>query len=174
MECVMEMKKIQLTNDDYKGYVEHIRHNGRGIIVKDGKLLLSFESNNKRYITPGGGLEEGETLEECCVRELLEETGMLVRPIEEYMEVEEFFDTWQHFSHFFICELIEDTGHVHLTEAEAKAEYKNVWMPFEEALKEFGSYEKYHSWNLPDYGLYRREYLALKEYAEKYLGMTAL
>jgi 8-oxo-dGTP pyrophosphatase MutT (NUDIX family) len=81
MECVKGMKKIQLTNDDYKGYVEHIRHNGRGIIVKDGRLLLSFELNNKRYITPGGGLEEGETLEECCVRELLEETGMLVRPI---------------------------------------------------------------------------------------------
>ena len=93
---------------------------------------------------------------------------MLVRPIEEYMEIEEFFDTWQHFSHFFICELIEDTGDVHLTEAEAKAEYTNVWMPFDEALKEFTDYEKYHSWNLPDYGLYRREYHALKEYAAKY------
>ena len=58
--------------------------------------------------------------------------------------------------------------------AEAKAEYKNVWMPFEEALKEFGDYEKFHSWNLPDYGLYRREYMALKEYAEKYPGMTGL
>ena len=68
----------------------------------------------------------------------------------------------------FICELIEDTGHVHLTEAEAKAEYKNVWMPFDEALKMFEGYEKYHSWNLPDYGLYRREYHALTEYAERY------
>ena len=56
------MKKIQLTNDDYKGYVEHVRHNARGIVVKDGKVLLSHEVKNKRYITPGGGLEESETL----------------------------------------------------------------------------------------------------------------
>ena len=162
------MKKIQLTNDDYKGYVEHVRHNARGIVVKDGKVLLSHEVKNKRYITPGGGLEEGETLEECCVRELLEETGMKVKPIEEYMEIEEFFDTWQHFSHFFVCELIEDTGERHFTDYEAKANCTNVWMPFEEALEMFANYEKYHSWNLPDYGLYRREYHALKEYVQKY------
>jgi ADP-ribose pyrophosphatase YjhB (NUDIX family) len=162
------VKKIQLTNDDYKGYVEHVRHNGRGIVVKDGKVLLSYEAGNDRYITPGGGLEEGETLEDCCVRELLEETGIKVKPIEEYMEIEEFFDTWQHFSHFFICEFIEDTGERHLTEAEEKAAYKNVWIPFDEALKMFEDYERFHSWNLPDYGLYRREYHALKEYAEKF------
>ena len=82
------MKKIQLVNEDYEGHVDVCRHACRGIVIKDGKILLSYESNEDKYIIPGGGVEEGETFAECCAREIKEETGMIVKPIEEYLEIE--------------------------------------------------------------------------------------
>lgn len=157
------MNKILLINDDYLGHVERIRHCARGIVIEEGKVLLSYLSNTGYYMIPGGGVEEGESLAKCCERELLEETGIIVRAKEEIAEIEELFDIWQHFSHFFICELVRDTGETHFTEAEEEAGYKNVWLPLEEAVNIFGKYEEYRMKDIPLYGLYRREFTALTE-----------
>ena len=158
------MKNLQLKNDDYLGYVKTLRHACRGIVVNDGKILLGYEANNGKYIIPGGGLEDGETYEQCCERELLEETGMQVRAKEEYLEIEELFLDWRHINHYFVCELIKDTGSINLTEGEKKAGCTFKWLPIEQALDIFGRYEDFHKTNIADYGLYRREYSALKEF----------
>lgn len=57
------------------------RVNVRGIIVKDGKLFAvrHYDSDGKArdaWCTPGGGLDEGETLHEGIRREMVEETGI--------------------------------------------------------------------------------------------------
>ena len=44
------MKKFQIINDDYEGHVDICRHACRGIVIKDGKILLSYESNEDKYI----------------------------------------------------------------------------------------------------------------------------
>jgi ADP-ribose pyrophosphatase YjhB (NUDIX family) len=160
------MKKIQLINDDYWGHFERLRHACRGIVVSDGKVLLSYETKNNKYMIPGGGVEEGETYSECCERELLEETGMKVKAIEEYLEIEELFENWKHVNHYFICELIEDTGIQHLTDGEKEAGYVSRWIDLDEAIKDFGDYERFHNVDIADYGLYRREFMSLKEYKE--------
>lgn len=159
-------KHILLINDDYLGHVDHLRHACRGILVRDGMVLLNYEANNSKYIIPGGGVEENETYAECCKREMLEETGMKVRAKTEYLEIEELFDVWRHINHYFVCELLEDTGRQNLTEAEKRAGYVCRWVPFAEALALFGKYEDFHESNIADYGLYRREYTALKEYEQ--------
>ena len=158
------MEKLQLTNDDYLGYVNRLRHACRGIVVYDGKVLLSYETKYDKYMIPGGGVEEGENYAECCERELLEETGMKVSAKEEYLEVEELFLDWRHINHYFVCDFIEDTGKQNLTEGEKEAGYKAVWLPLEEAIEMFSKYERFHETAIEDYGLYRREYLALKAY----------
>ena len=52
-----------------------------GILVEDGKLLVSDEYIQRREITklPGGGLEYGEGPIDCVIREFKEETDLTVR-----------------------------------------------------------------------------------------------
>jgi ADP-ribose pyrophosphatase YjhB (NUDIX family) len=57
------------------------RINVRGIIVKDGKLFAVRHrwldgSGKEFWCTPGGGLEDGETIHDGIQREMIEETGV--------------------------------------------------------------------------------------------------
>jgi ADP-ribose pyrophosphatase len=52
-------------------------HAGAALLVRRGKEPL-----RGRWVVPGGTVELGETLEEAVVREVLEETGIAVRPLE--------------------------------------------------------------------------------------------
>jgi len=162
------VKQIQLINDDYRGHVEILRHACRGILVRDGKILLCHEPKSGLYNIPGGGVEGHESYTECCEREMLEETGFKIKAITRYLDIEELFDVWRHFNHYFVCELIEDTGVQHLTEAEKLAGYTNAWVPLQDAIEIFGRYEDYHDKDIAIYGLYKREFAALTEYIKEW------
>ena len=53
-----------------------------GILIEDGCILLVEQavtpSLSRRWSLPGGGVEAGETLAKCLVREVREETGLEV------------------------------------------------------------------------------------------------
>ncbi len=51
----------------------------RGIVFKDGRLLM-IESNNGELKFPGGGMEDDEDDIKTLIRETLEETGFTVVP----------------------------------------------------------------------------------------------
>jgi 8-oxo-dGTP diphosphatase len=56
-----------------------------GVVVRDGRVLLirrGKEPLRGRWVVPGGTVELGETLEEALVREMEEETGLHVQPVE--------------------------------------------------------------------------------------------
>ncbi len=42
------------------------------------KVLLTKRGDNGRWCLPGGQLDSGECVEETCIREVLEETGLVV------------------------------------------------------------------------------------------------
>ena len=69
------MKEIEISGANRFETFARTRGAGRGIIVRDGKILLSHETVSGWWLVPGGGMEEGETAESCCVREVEEETG---------------------------------------------------------------------------------------------------
>lgn len=55
-----------------------------GICINEQMEILmvkSFESES--WAVPSGGMEEGESPEECCVREVKEETGYDVKVVEQ-------------------------------------------------------------------------------------------
>ena len=59
-----------------------MRNRSVAIVVRDGKILMERlcykDANNGRefFSLPGGGIEEGETPDECVLREVMEETGL--------------------------------------------------------------------------------------------------
>ena len=49
--------------------------------MREGKLLVTKDKKDNFYKIPGGTLQEGESLEECTIRELMEETGFFCKII---------------------------------------------------------------------------------------------
>lgn len=63
------------------------RVNGEAYVVREGAYGIVLNDENKiavvknqfGYFLPGGGIEEGESYEECLVREFREETGYSIK-----------------------------------------------------------------------------------------------
>ena len=73
------MKVIEILGEDREPSYTKIIEGCRGILVRDGKILLSYYKNENQYLIPGGGVEADEDLAHCCIRELAEETGVMVQ-----------------------------------------------------------------------------------------------
>ncbi len=51
------------------------------VVINDrGEVLLQLRRDTKTWAPPSGGLEPGENLAQCAIREVLEETGIEVIP----------------------------------------------------------------------------------------------
>ena len=138
----------------------------RGIVVEDGKILLSYETVSDQWFIPGGGLEAGETLEDCVIRELAEETGCVVRPLEQFLSIYEYYEEWEYISHYFLCEVTGQTNR-NLTRAEKALGLEPRWIPLEEAAAIFAAHES-HARNEEKRGCYLREHQALRAYGDVY------
>lgn len=160
------MKKIKIISPDYLGYVERERVATRAIIIKDDKILLGYEAKPDQYIIPGGGLEKGETLDECVVREVKEETGLIIEPIKCYLEITELFLTIKHINYYYFVSITSETGETSLTQGEINEGLTSRWVETNEAVKIFSKYNDYRG-NVEKYGLYKRELKALKEALKK-------
>lgn len=54
---------------------EFFRRAVRGVVLRQSEILLLYTARYDDYSLPGGGVDEGESLEAAMVRELGEETG---------------------------------------------------------------------------------------------------
>ena len=84
--------------------MENKKNRARAIIFKDNKIVAMYRERENRvfYSFPGGGAEEGETLQECVVREVFEEFGLTVEPIKQVY----IYESQYNIEHFFICRWI--------------------------------------------------------------------
>ncbi len=83
---------------------EKKRKRARGIVFLDGKLVSMYREFQGRvfYTIPGGGMEEGETEEECVKREVFEEFGLVVEPIKKVYV----YESETSIEHFYVCEYV--------------------------------------------------------------------
>lgn len=63
----------------------------------------------KRWSVPSGGLENGETLEQCCIREVKEETGYDIQIMQNLFVKKEAILGYKIEAHYFLVEVIGGT-----------------------------------------------------------------
>ena len=156
------MKKIDITGNNYLGSFSFSRTTCRAIIIKDGKILLSYETKTNTYMIPGGGIEKNETDSLAVIREVAEETGYLIKPKELVLEIDEYYENKKYINKYFCAEIVGKTERK-LTEEETRNGLEPTWLSIEEIESIFAHHQDYAGVDEMRSGLYLREYTALKE-----------
>jgi len=62
------------------------RYSSCGIVIRENEIAMAYIKEYGVYVIPGGGIEPGETKEQAVIREMREETGLVIIPesIREY------------------------------------------------------------------------------------------
>ena len=154
------MKTIEIVGKNYFGHWTHERTACRGVIIEDGRVLLSYAVRDDLWMIPGGGLEAGEDEGTCCVRELAEETGRVVLPSACALELQEYYEDCKYVSRYFFGAVV-GRCQSKLTEAEQRMGLEPRWLPVEEALQIFSRHDDYAATDEERRGIYQREYTAL-------------
>lgn len=110
-----ELFTIDKKNYDVNGTVGK-RPSVRGIIVKDGRIAMMHSLKYDYYKLPGGGIEEGESFEDTLVREVREESGLIVKKdtIKEFgyvrrIEKGRIEDIFVQENYYYLCD-VEEIG----------------------------------------------------------------
>ena len=156
------MKIIDIVGDNYLGKWNKTRTACRGIVIENSEILLSYERVTGQWMIPGGGLEENESEADCCIREVAEETGILVNASECLLEIDEYYENWKLISKYFICK-VKGTTNTKLTEREQKVGMEARWLSVDNAKNIFSKHTSYTETDEMRRGLYLREYTALSE-----------
>ena len=157
------MKTLEILGANRFETFTKTRAGSRAVVVRDGMILLSHETVSGWWLVPGGGLEEGETPETCCIREVEEETGFIVKPLRQFLTLNEYYEEYRYVSNYFICE-VTGTGEMRLTDAEKRRGLEPQWIPLEEAVGIFSRHQEYADTSEEKRGSYLRDYTALQEY----------
>ena len=96
------MKTIEFVDPGYSGQFTRTRRACRGVVLRDGLVLLShYPASGDLWMIPGGGKEAEETDRETVIREVAEESGYLIEPGECALEIIEYFGDLRHINHYF-------------------------------------------------------------------------
>ena len=151
---------IPIVGDNYFGKWEKTRTACRGIVLRNNEILLSYETVTGQWMLPGGGIEAGEKEKDCCVREVAEETGFLIRPTECVLEIDEYYENFKWVNRYFFGEVTGETA-IRLTEREKQVGMEPRWLPLDEIIRIFSQHASWADTDEMRRGMYLREYTAL-------------
>lgn len=121
----------------------------RAFIIKKDKVAVLYSKKYNAYITPGGGLEGNETLEEACIREAKEETGLKVRPVEQIAILDCNYPRVRIVHNYFVCECITGTKEINRTKHEIDQDLELKWLNYldlKQAFSTTSNHFKYDTW----------------------------
>lgn len=120
------------------------RPSARGIIFDDcGRIALVYSQKEKYYKFPGGGIHEDEDKAEALIREVGEETGLIVIPdsIKEFGSVLRRQKSnmlpntvFEQENFYYLCEVEKTVGKQRLDKYEAEAGFTLNFVYLDEAI----------------------------------------
>ena len=121
--------------------VEILRNAVRAVIFNEGKILLAHLEKTDEYKFPGGGVKDGESIEEALIREVLEEVGYKVIRMGEKIGTITEYDTaregeqyyFKMISDYFMAEIENVQLEQNLEDNEKDLMFKPCWIEIKEA-----------------------------------------
>lgn len=118
------------------------RPSARGIIIKDDKIAMIHSLKYDYYKFPGGGIEAGEDKINALIREVREETGLVVlnETIKAYGMVHriqkgDIEDIFIQDNYYYFCEVKTDISSQKLDDYEAKERFTLEFVTPQQAIK---------------------------------------
>lgn len=142
---------------------ERIRYAVRAVIIDNGRIYIERASKGPIIMLPGGGVELGESKEECVIRECAEECGLVVRPVKQLFVINERYQDILFNTTYVLCEIIGKCQSSP-TPGEAQLSIRGYYQDIRSLLNDLkeilNSIEDKES---ELYGMNYREYLAINE-----------
>lgn len=123
---------------------KYLRVACRAIIIKDNKLAMIKGKKFNELKFPGGGLEQDETHLECLMREVVEETGLIIdvltqNPFGLVTEIRKStieVDTIFQMNSYYYTVSLDDTklGKTNLDPYEIEHGYELIWVDIHDAI----------------------------------------
>ena len=135
MEQLKVLNPEHATDTDVQSF--SVRKAARAVVYDDDKRIALLHVTKKHYYKlPGGGLDEGETVDDALLRECFEEIGRNVEvkaELGELIEYRKLFGIKQ-ISYCFIAKAIGEQLVPEFTQEELTDGFELVWVPYREAL----------------------------------------
>ena len=134
-----------------------------GILIEDNKILIVKQdvTKTRHWALPGGKLEFGETIEQCMIREMKEETGLDI-VVKELLYITDRLHQSDHIVHIML--LVERIGGQLRSDKELEKETEKItelaMVPVDE-LPDYGfppAFSELIRLNFPDRGSYKGDF----------------
>ena len=114
---------------------QYVRRPGAYGIIRNDDNQIAVAKVDTRYFLPGGGVEGGESLEECLKRECLEEIGAEISVLDNFARGNCYFYSttrnahMESLGHFFTCQIDK------ILDIESEESHELVWLDMDQAVK---------------------------------------
>ncbi|WP_028108932.1 NUDIX hydrolase [Ferrimonas futtsuensis] len=121
---------------------ETLRKAVRAAILDGDQILLLYTERYEDYSLPGGGVDQGESLEQALLREVAEETGAANLTIIEELGLFEELRPWykedadnqRMLSYCYLCSADRDLGETRLEHYEQQNGMRPLWVNIHDAI----------------------------------------